>query len=430
MTPASAGDIATTIAFARANDLPFAVRCGGHSYGGYSTSDGIVIDVSPMSSVRVTGAGLATVGAGARSIDVAAGLAPHGVMVPEGTCVTVGISGLTLGGGQGMTGRRFGLTCDSLRGATVVLADGSIARCDEEHEPELFWALRGAGGGNVGVVTSFTFETHALRTLSTFSISWGWDGAAVALATWQDWAPDAPDDLWSTCRARWIPGSGPQLSVTGAWTGDPDALAGALEPIATVPGAAVSTRTSSYLDTVQSYGGCGGRPLQDCRLAIRGGTLSRQAAIAKSDFFDRTIAPGGGEAVLSRVEDRGGDAVLAEHTGGVLFDAWGGRIRDVAADATAFPYRDARFLAQEFVTFDDTPSRSVERRERSWLNGLWRALRPAASGGAYVNYIDPELRGWEQAYYGANLPRLVEAKRTYDPDDVFRFAQSIPLSLD
>ncbi len=124
---ATAGDVTRTILFARDHALAFAARCGGHSYGGYSLSDGIVIDVSAMATIRPSiDTGTVTIGAGAKVIDVAAGLATVGAVIPVGTCATVGISGLTLGGGQGVVGRRFGLTCDSLRAARVVLADGHI----------------------------------------------------------------------------------------------------------------------------------------------------------------------------------------------------------------------------------------------------------------------------------------------------------------
>src|SRR5436190_3249560 len=179
-------DVARTIAFARENHVPFAVRCGGHSYAGYSLSEGIVLDVSRMSAVRAEAGGLATVGAGARLIDVVSGLAPAGLMVPGGTCATVGISGLTLGGGQGVTARLFGLTCDSLEAARVVTADGRVLTCDADHHPDLFWALRGGGGGNFGVVTLFSFRTHTAPTLTLAALRWPWSAAGAVLGAWQE----------------------------------------------------------------------------------------------------------------------------------------------------------------------------------------------------------------------------------------------------
>ncbi len=427
---ASASDVATTIRFARDHGIAFAARSGGHSYGGYSLSDGIVIDLTALSSVRADpSAGRATVGSGATLMQVANGLAPDGLVVPGGTCATVGIAGLALGGGQGVTGRRFGLTCDSMLGATVVLADGSVVRCDANRHPDLFWGLRGGGGGNLGVVTSFTFTAHPLTRLTICSLSWPWSKAADVVRAWSSWAPSAPHDLWSSLRLRWIPGSGPQVSMIGTWSGAPAGLAPVLGHLtASVPPATSSSTTMPYLDVAKLYAGCSGRSADACTLAIHGGVLPRQASLAKSDFFDGPIAAAPLDDVLGRIEARSAPALRA-NSGGVILDAWGGEIAQIGPHATAFPHRQARFLAQEFVTFSTVPDDATVTTNRRWLTGLWRALRPSASGAAYVNYIDPELHGWADAYYGANLDRLVEVKRTYDPDDVFRFPQSVPTTL-
>lgn len=151
-------DVAETVSSARASGLPFAPRGGGHCFAGRSSTQGIVIDVGPMDSVTVSG-DLATIGAGARLADIYDALAEHGVTIPAGCGPTVGIAGLTLGGGLGILGRTYGLTADRLRAAQVVLADGRIIECDEDRDAELFWGLRGAGGGQFGVVTSLVFAT-------------------------------------------------------------------------------------------------------------------------------------------------------------------------------------------------------------------------------------------------------------------------------
>jgi len=427
---ASTRDVARTIAFARDHGSRFAVRSGGHSYAGYSLSDGIVIDVSSLDRVTADlAAKRATVGSGASLMQVANGLAPDGLVVPGGTCATVGIAGLTLGGGQGVTGRRFGLTCDSLEGATVVLADGTVVRCDADRHADLFWALRGGGGGNLGVVTSFTFAAHPLTHLTICSLSWGWASAAHVIRAWSDWAPSAPHDLWSSLRLRWIPGSGPQVSMIGTWSGAPSGLAPVLDELtSSVPPVTRSTSTLPYLDVAKLYAGCSGQPADECSLQIHGGVLPRQASLAKSDFFDHRISAADVDGMLGRIEARSTSA-LRGSSGGVILDSWGGRIAQLGSHATAFPHRQARFLAQEFVTFSTVPDDPTLTANRHWLTSLWRSLRTSASGAAYVNYIDPELNGWERAYYGANLDRLVEVKRRYDPDDVFRFAQSVPTTL-
>jgi hypothetical protein len=428
-----ANDVAASIAFARDRGIPFTAKCGGHSYGGYSVCDGLVIDVSPMSAVTPGADGTATVGAGATLIDVAAGLEPSGVMIPGGTCGSVGISGLTMGGGQGVTGRRFGLTCDSLIAATVVTADGRVRGCSETTNADLFWALRGGGGGNFGVVTSFTFRTHHVDRITIFGLSWPWSAAADVLDAWQTWGPAAPAELWSSCRARWIPSTGPSVSVGGAWLVNPDDLATRLGSLTAAVGATPSSRTATtmtYLQAALLLAGCGDGPASQCRLTTKSppGILPRQASIARSDFFDGPLRPSVRDRALSAIEDRGSASSLSNQEGGMLLDAWGGRIAQVDPAATAFPHRDASFLAQEFVTFQSSPSEGVLASNRAWLNGLWTTLRPSVSGAAYVNYIDPQLKDWQRAYYGTNLDRLIDVKRTYDPDDAFTFAQSIPTS--
>ncbi|HJX06921.1 MAG TPA: FAD-binding oxidoreductase [Actinomycetota bacterium] len=424
---ASTRDVARTIAFARDHGLRSTARSGGHSYGGYSLSDGIVIDVTTLDHVSPEPAARrATIGSGASLMQVASGLAPDGLVVPGGTCATVGIAGLTLGGGQGVTGRRFGLTCDSLEAATIVLADGTVVRCDANRHDDLFWGLRGGGGGNLGVVTSFTFAAHPLIHLTICSLSWRWSQAANVIRAWADWAPAAPHDLWSSLRLRWIPGSGPQVSMIGTWSGAPSALAKVLDDLTSaVPPTTRSTSTLPYLDVAKLYAGCAGQSTDDCSLQIHGGTLPRQASLAKSDFFDHRISSADVDAMLGRIEARSTSA-LRSSSGGVIFDSWGGRIAELGSHATAFPHRRARFLAQEFVTFSSVPDGATLTANRRWLTSLWRTLRNSASGAAYVNYIDPELHGWARAYYGDNLDRLVTVKRRYDPDDVFRFPQSVP----
>jgi FAD/FMN-containing dehydrogenase len=427
---ASAGDVATTIAFARSNDLPFAARSGGHSYGGYSLSSGIVIDLSAMSAVQPQPSSkTVTIGPGARLIEVATALAPSGNVLPGGTCATVGISGLTMGGGQGVIGRHFGLTCDSLTSATVVLADGRTVTANASSKSDLFWALRGGGGGNFGVVTSFTFSTHALSQLTVFSLTWPWSQAAKVTSAWQTWAPSGPPPLWSSLRLRWIPGSGPSVSVSGVWSAAAAGLTSQLKALTSAVGTAPtsSVQTMSYLAAEQYFAGCSGYSLSECALTIDGGKLSREASLAKSDFFTEPMSFSAIASLLGEIEDRGKTPALSSQAGGVLFDAWGGAIADVSSTATALPLRSATYLAQEFVTFG-TLSQAGVNANQTWLNSLWQGLRPSVSGYAYVNYIDPQLSDWQNAYYGSNLARLVQVKQTYDPDDAFHFAQSIPTS--
>ena len=432
---ASVADVQRAIAFARAHAILIAPRAGGHSYAGYSTGPGMVIDVGKLSRITVNRAnGTVTVGAGARLIDIYSAVAAAGVAIPGGTCPTVGIAGLALGGGQGVVGRKFGLTCDAMTSVQVVMADGKVLTCDAHHNPDLFWACRGGGGGNFGIVTSFTFATHPLTSLVTFTLDWPWADATKVLRAWQHWGPAAPDALWSDCHLLWS-GSGATVSVNGAFIGSQAALTPLLTQLTSAVGAAPSQRfvqTLSYLNAMMLEAGCYGHSVASCHLPSQNpaGTLSRESSLAKSDFFNGPLSPAGIAAIVSAVNKRGTNPTLRTSGGGILLDAYGGAINRVPAAATAFVHRDAAFLGQYFVTLPSGASPSVISANQAWLQSFWRSMRPSASGFAYQNYIDPNLVEWQHAYYGDNLQRLVQVKVTYDPHDVFRFAQSIPVSLD
>ena len=200
-------DVSEAILFARRHGLGLGARSGGHSLAGHSTTTGMLVDVSPMRSVSVAG-DVATVGAGARLGQVYEALQDHGLTIPAGTCPSVGVAGLTLGGGLGILGRKYGVTSDRLLGAEIVLADGRILQCDEHHEEDLFWALRGAGAGNFGVVTSLVFRAVPAPDATNFHLAWSFAAASAVVEAWQQWAPTGPDELAAS------------LKITAA--GDPD----------------------------------------------------------------------------------------------------------------------------------------------------------------------------------------------------------------
>ena len=417
----SAGDVAQTVRWAKANNVRIAVRSGGQSYGGYSTREGaVVIDVSRIAIVRVDDAhGTARVGAGARLIDVYGRLAQHGVTIPAGSCPSVGIGGLTLGGGFGLASRKFGLTCDSVRAVTVVTAAGAALHCDAHTYPGLFWACRGGGGGSFGVVTAFTFATHPVGDVVTFRAAWNSSDAARVLAAWQAWAPHAPDELFSLVDLI-ATGSGTTLiGGAGQYFGTESQLDSLLQQFfaAGAPPTSLEVTKRSYLDAMLFWANCS--DLSRCHL---GDEVGRSTFLAKSDFFNSPLPAAGVAAILHAVEAR----AAAQASGSLLFDAWGGAVARVSKAATAFVHRDALFSCQYIGSWDSPSAAGAEDAARSWLRNTYAVVRPYASGFAYQNYIDPELTSSLSAYYGENLPRLRRIKRIHDPKNVFRFAQSIP----
>ncbi|GCF08396.1 FAD-binding oxidoreductase [Dictyobacter arantiisoli] len=426
-------DVQTCLEFVRKFNLPVTPRAGGHSYAGYSTTTGLLLDVTRMNSISIDAvSGNATIGSGARLIDIYQALTQHNRILPGGSCPTVGISGLTMGGGVGVIGRKFGLTCDNLLSAQVVLADGRLVTCDAQNNADLYWGLRGGGGGNFGIVTSFTFRTYPLNTLSIFTLSWSWSNAAAVLDAWQNWAPSAPDELWSNCLLLTSSdGQGdPLVRINGVYVGDLGPLNTLLQQVIDKVGVAPTGRysnTTSVLDTMLYEAGCYNKSIEACRLPGMGpqGSLQRDTSKAKSDYITRRLSQQGIKTLVNAIEQR--QISPTSGTAGIGIDAFGGKINQVAPDATAFVHRNTLFSIQYTATWSPNDTQRTIAGNIGWLDQTWQGMRPYASGSAYQNYIDPDLSNWQQAYYGNNLARLQQVKATYDPNNLFHFKQSIPL---
>ncbi len=428
----SAHDVATCLTFAHRYGVPVAPRCGGHSYAGWSSTTGLIVDVTAMSSVHVdSGTGTATVAAGTRLIDLYNGLAPHHRAVPGGSCPTVGISGLALGGGVGVVSRAYGLTSDNLVRAQIVTADGQIRTCDSHRDPDLFWACRGGGGGNFGVATSFTFTTHPISGIVLFFLSWPWSQADKVIAAWQSWAPHGPDQLWSNLHLAATAGaSTPTIQVGGIYLGSVTDAASQLNKLYGAVGTQPSSHfleDTSYLHAMLVEAGCTTLSVDACHLPgqTTGGQLSRQGQYSKSDFFDHQLSSTAIGALLSGVERLLTAGPAAGGTGGVAFDALGGAVNRVSPGSTAFVHRDGLFLAQYTTDWPSGASAAAVSRQHAWLQSFYGTAHRYASGQAYQNYIDPSLTNWKQAYYGANYSRLAQVKARYDPGRLFRFPQAI-----
>jgi FAD/FMN-containing dehydrogenase len=430
---AGTADVATAISFARRFAMPLHVRSGGHSYLGASSGSGLVIDLRALDQLDVDRtSGTATLGAGIALVDAYVGLAAQGVAIPAGSCPTVGLSGLTLGGGIGVVAREYGLSCDRLVGATVVTAAGETIQVDSGRHADLLWALRG-GGGSFGVVTSMRMQTHSTPSLAHAYLVWPWSAAADVLAAWQRQAPSAPRAMWSTCHLlapATRPGP-PSVVVAAVYVGSTAALTeaiGRLTQAIPTPATTNFVASESYLDTMLLEAGCATLSQTECHVAAEtpGGTLPRDAFVAGSDFFTRPIPASGIAALVTAVAARAADSRLA--AGGASFDALGGAVDDVAADASAYVHRGALFDAQYTASWAATPGNGPLRRNQTSLDAIISAVRPYASGQAYQNYPEAGRPDAPQAYYGANLPRLISVRRTYDPAGVFTQPQGVPLS--
>jgi len=297
-----------------------------------------------------------------------------------------------------------------------VTADGRVRHVDADTNEDLFWACRGGGGGNFGIVTALNLKTHRARGGTWFSVAWPWSQADEALAAWQRFAPEAPPALTSIFSLGTSGGSGsPRVAAVGQYFGNLAKLHRLVRPLTRVAGASLSSGGSTYFSLVLRWAGCLDGGFAACDRS------TRSSFFAKSDYVDRRLGPRGRAIMIDWIERRQRNPSLG--SGALLLDAYGGALNRPAPDSTAFVHRDMHFSLQYLAYFNGA---TAGRASGRWINGVWRALRPHVSGEAYQNYIDPQLDHWQRAYYGSNLERLREIKKQVDPDFRFRFRQAIP----
>jgi FAD/FMN-containing dehydrogenase len=418
-------DVAETISYAGRHGLACTTRSGGHCFAGRSTSRGLVIDVTPMGSVSVSG-GVAAVGAGARLGEVYESLQQHGLAIPAGTCPPVGVAGLTLGGGLGILGRKYGVTSDRLLAAQIVLADGRVLECDEHHHQELFWALRGAGAGNFGVVTSLRFRSVPSPEVTNFHLVWPLARAAAVVMAWQGWAPLAPDELYASLKLT-VAGELDEpahVDVYGALLGTESDATELLDGLVVRAGAdpiAASAEQMSFAETRRFWAEL---PVGEDRAGHGPHAPSEQSPhlFAKSEFFKRPLpAEAAAELVENLVQGR-----AAGESRELDFSPWGGAYNRVPAAATAFVHRDGLFQLKHAVVVAPRATTDAKQAASRWVSRSWALTHRWGSGRVFQNFADPDLGDWAAAYYGSNYDRLVRVKASYDPAGFFRFHQSLP----
>jgi len=415
-------DVAEVMRFARARGWPVAGRGGRHSFAGYgNVPGGIVADVSRIAAVALErDRPVVRVGGGANVLDVYRDLVlARGRALAVGTCPTVGIAGLTLGGGFGRLMRRYGITADSLRAATVVLADGRVVRCSEDDRGDLFWALRGGGAG-FAVVTQLRYAVRrAPPDPIAFTLSYPWTQAAAAIDAWQRTLPVAPTTLsYGRLRALRRPDGALTLTASGHWYGSEASLRALLAPLVAAGPARQTLRRRTFAeaarpDSVQ---------LRDGRPVIA--DLPHFPNYQRSDFF-AGLLPAPAIAALVGAIERWPGVGGRGHEGGVQLDALGGAVNRPAAGTTAFVHRAQRMHCAYLSFWGASDPSPMAAACAQWVRDTQALLTVYASGYAFQNYIDPELAGWEQAYFGANLARLKAVKRRYDPGGRLAFAQGV-----
>ncbi|WP_011581784.1 MULTISPECIES: FAD-binding oxidoreductase [Chelativorans] len=409
---AGAADVVSAVRFARENNLLVAVRGGGHNIAGNAVCDGgLLIDLSPMKSVRVDAAlRRAWVEPGATLADVDKETQAFGLVVPSGINSTTGIAGLTLGGGFGWLTRKFGLTLDNLLSADVVTANGELLRTSLSENPDLFWAIRG-GGGNFGVVTAFEFQLHDFgpQVLSGLVVH-PFDNAASVLQQYREALDDAPDELTCWAVMRQAP---PLPFLPAEWHGK-EILALAMCYCGDI---AEGEKATARLRSI-------GRPIAD--------VVAPTPFTAWQQAFDPLLTPGARNYWKSH--DFGG---LSDETIDVVLEAIrrlpgpecevfighvGGAAGRIATEATSFPQRSSHYVMNVHARWREP---EMDQACIDWARGLFEAAKPYAIGTAYINFMPADETDRVAAAYGPNYQRLAELKARYDPTNLFRLNQNV-----
>jgi FAD/FMN-containing dehydrogenase len=404
--------VGQTIRWALANGVSFAIRSGGHSYEGFSQSTDLVIDVRGMSAIQLSADRKSvSIGSGASLGAIYQALEPSHRAIPAGTCFSVGVAGHSLGGGFGLLGRALGLACDSVLSMEVVDASGNTLNASHKENQDLFWALRGGGNGSFGVVTKFNFRTSLVNLVAKFGITWKQPVAKAAkiVLAWQEWLDALPPAITCTLHLTREAGGLIQVHIAGLSVDTQTRLIAELKRLQKLGGAA-ETLTTSTLTFARAA------------TIFNGGGPAYQSVLmkAKSDYITAVMTEQGVMTLLNGL-------LAAPAEIAILFDSYGGAINRIAPDATAFAHRGTtKYLIQYYMQWE---SPAATETNIAMMRTLYAAMRPYVSGQCYVNYCDLDLgEGYATAYWGDNLARLTKVKAAFDPKNVFRHAQSVPLS--
>jgi FAD/FMN-containing dehydrogenase len=405
---AGAADVARCVTFAREQGIQISVRGGGHNIAGSSlATDALTIDLSTLCDVDVrTEAGTVRVSPGATLGDLDGATAPHGLAVPVGINSTTGVAGLTLGGGFGWLSRRLGLTVDSLLSADVVTAEGELVTCDAERMPDLFWALRG-GGGNFGVVTSFTFRAHEVGPdLLCGLVVHPFEDAVDAVRFYREFTGSEPDGLstWMVLRHA------PPLPFL------PEEVHGRMVVVFAFVHSGDPAEGERLVAPLRAWGSPAGEHAGVMPFA------------AFQQAFDPLLTPGARnywkshnfealtDTTLDVVLDYAGRLPSPESE--IFLAHVGGAANRVAADATAYPHRSTEYVMNVHTRWQDA---GKDGACVSWAREFWDASAAEAEAGVYVNFVsDARDEAQVRAAYGSNYERLAAIKRSYDPDNLFR----------
>lgn len=405
-------NIQWVLEFCRRYDVPFSIRSGAHDWLGFSSSTGVIIDMSKYDAVKIVNQkkGIVEVQAGARIGEVVKAISKEGLAIPAGTCQNVGITGLTLGGGLGFLTRKYGFTLDNLLEVGIILADGSYLRANKYHCGDLFWAIRGGGNGNFGIVTDLIFKAQHIKYVTLFELWFDEEKIVPALELWQDWSVRVDERIASEADLIQDKNNPGPLLITGQAELHPKVVKEKLQPFLHLH-PKIKVWISSYADSVRHHA----TPLNKTNWYFH----------QNSSFLDCKL-PSLALVIIKDIFKKANNKGLK-----LEIVALGGQVDRVKSNETAFPWRQSLYWLHLQSGWRDP---SEERQLIAWNEELFTSLQPYLVNPktgvirAYVNFRSLHLKDkYPLGYWGHNYSRLQHIKKKYDPHNIFTFPQSIKL---
>lgn len=404
ITPTTQDEAIYTLQMLKKHHLPFSIRSGGHCIESASLSPGYIFDLRNFDSIIPNVERQEVyIGAGVRLGTVIETLGAINYAIPTGTCSSVGVGGLSLGGGLGVLGRVYGLTCDSIKSITFLTAEGKVSEVNKEHHPDLFWALRGAGNGSYGIVLGFTFKMHYIPQVSYMTLTWDWSSHTVhkVFHEWQEWIQSLPHNITTQIQLSYL-NHKLSIVVTGLKVGHEDFTEWKkafkhLHP-------KVKLAKQSYLESAFTWADRAPYPFFKSKSEILMKPLSYKPVQVAVDFFEKLKAQNSKYYAFFELE------------------AMGGKIKK---GHTAFYPRNA-FAWWYHVIYWDLPKQKIPALHK--LRKFHSAISPYVSKHSYANIFDYDLGDdYLKVYFGNHVDRLIDIKKKYDPENLFHWKQSIPL---
>lgn len=397
-------DVMYSLKLAVKYNLPFAIRSGSHDFEGYSLSGGIIIDQSKRKHIQIFDNNTIDIEPGVLLGPLAEKLYKHKKVFPSGTCANNGASLYAVGGGIGLLCRRYGLACDNIIELEILLADGTVVIANKKQNQDLYWASMGGGGGNFGIILRISLKIYDIDEVILYNLKWPFNFTKEILYTWQNIIYNASDKLGSHFRITGGKSDNSYCTVYGIYLGSIQTCRQILDPLLHIGKPTIELKSVPYIESAKIFTG-----------------IARWLPFfkAKNSFIKKLFPLKAIDIITDHMQRAKPEDVFA-------LESVGGQVNKISPTETAFPHRNS----WTWLLINSHWNSETENIEKiNWITEFYINLLPYMQKAVYVNAKDRDIPNYLEQYYAENLPRLIKIKNKYDPKDLFKFEQSIPLKL-